>query len=127
MERHGGGAEEADKHHSDKIAGSGQTSNTHHLGRDTAIGGGIGAAAYVADKHHHQSQAKDQDTFAGQSHPVTATSTTTTTNISAPQTYGTAHQTNPVADNNTTKDHHYGRDAAVGAGAGVGAAGLAEQ
>ncbi|KAN0106804.1 hypothetical protein V8E51_009680 [Hyaloscypha variabilis] len=104
-ERHGGGAEAADK---------------HHLGRDAAVGGGLGAVAYEADKHHHQSQAKDRDTFAGQSNPATTTSTTTTT------TSGTSHQTNPVVDSNTSKDHHYGRDAAVGAGAGLGAAGIAE-
>ncbi|KAE9370104.1 hypothetical protein N431DRAFT_492275 [Stipitochalara longipes BDJ] len=125
LERHGGGAEAADKHHSDKVTGSGQTPDKHHLGRDAAIGGGIGAAAYEADKHHNQSQAEDRDTFAGQSHPTTTTSTTTTTTPSGLQSSGTAYQTDPAVGN-SSKDHHYGRDAAVGAGVGAGAAGLAE-
>ncbi len=89
-ERHGGGAEAADK---------------HHLGRDAAVGGGLGAVAYEA----------------GQSNPAKTTSTTTTT------ASGPSHQTNPVVDSNTSKEHHYGRDAALGVGAGAGAAGIAEQ
>jgi hypothetical protein len=46
-ELHGGGAETADKQ--------------HHLGRDTAIGGGVGAAAYETNKHHHQHQSQVND------------------------------------------------------------------
>jgi hypothetical protein len=46
-ERHGGGGEAADKQ--------------HHLGRDAAVAGGVGTAAYEADKHHHQHQSQVND------------------------------------------------------------------
>jgi hypothetical protein len=54
-EKHGGGGRAADRHHLDQHDGDGQTAEKHHLGRDAALGGGIGAATYSADKHHPRS------------------------------------------------------------------------
>ncbi|KAF8847170.1 hypothetical protein BDZ45DRAFT_811768 [Acephala macrosclerotiorum] len=92
--QHGGGAEAADK---------------HHMGRDAAIGtggaGAVGLAEHESNKHHN-------DRTAG----VGNTSTS-----SQPTTGTTSSRTDPTS---TSRDHHYGRDAAIGAG-GVGAVGLA--
>lgn len=90
------------------------------MGRDAAVGGGLGAAAYEADKHHHHSEAKEQDPLASRSQPMTSAATNTTADA---QSFGTANQANTGVDSNRSKDHHYGRDAAVV----TGAAGLAEQ
>lgn len=96
------------------------------MGREAAIGGGIGAAAYEADNHHRKNNVKDLNTLTDPSHPATTTSTTATT-TAGPQSSSIADKADSSLDNTRSKDHHYGRDAALGVGAGAGTAGLAEQ
>jgi hypothetical protein len=83
---------------------------SHHLGRDTVVAGGVGAAAYEADKHHRKDEIAQPT--AGQStiHPSTTTTGPRSSAVGA----------------DTSKDHHYGRDAAVAGGVG-GAAYEAEK
>lgn len=77
-----------------------------HLGRDAAIGGaGLGAAGLAG---HEASKHRDEPSTAG--HGASA----------VPGSSGAARDEVPAEQ----KDHHYGRDAALG-GAGLGAAGLA--
>ena len=103
-------AYEAEKHHHNKDqsfgAKSGLTGSTHdqqprsgHHGRDAALATGGTAAAYEAEKHHHN---RDQ--------PLAATGSS-----NYPSNY----------DERNTSGTHTKRDAALGAGAGVGAAGIA--
>jgi hypothetical protein len=125
-EEHGGGGRAADKHHLDQHDAGGQTAEKHHLGRDAALGGEIGASTYSADKHHHRSEAKDSNTVTGVSHPATTAATTTTTN-SGLQSSSIANTADSSVDTARSKDHHLGRDADIGPGAGADAAGLGEQ
>ena len=88
-----------------------QPEGQHHYGRDVAIlggaGGATGLAAHEYDSHKdHESQ---------QQYP-----TTTTTQSQQPA--ATSAQTDPQ-----TKDHHYGKDAAVVAGAGTAAGAAAHE
>ena len=103
-----------------RMAGSSQqpaATKDHHLGRDAALGAGAGGVAYEAGKHHEKDHSgvasTPQSQLAGSGHQ--------------PQTFG--------SDSNypqqTGRDHHLGRDtavggAALGAGAGAGAAGVDE-
>lgn len=80
---------------------SSSTGRDHHLGRDAAVAGGLGGAAYEAEKHHGKHDTH-QTSQLGQS-GATATS----------------GNTYPSHDTTTgSKDHHYGRDAAVAGGVG---------
>ncbi len=79
----------------------------HHLGRDAAIGAGAAGAA-VAAEHHHREHVTEEDAAAGD--PVGGR--------------GAAHRDAVSADAGT-REHHLGRDAAIGAGA-AGAAVAAE-
>jgi hypothetical protein len=76
----------------------------HHLGRDTAVAGGVGAAAYEADKHHREHEGTQPTTGHSTNYPSTAT---------GPQS--------STVGGDTSKDHHYGRDAAVAGGVGEAA------
>ena len=88
------------------------SSTDHHYGRDAGLAGAGGAAAYEAEKHHRDNK------------PTTATS-----GMSSSDPYSSSGL-DPRVDNtgsgygkttDTTgrdKDHHLGRDAALGAGAG---------
>ncbi|TAQ90340.1 hypothetical protein B7494_g1315 [Chlorociboria aeruginascens] len=72
--------------------------NTHH-GRDAAAVGGIGGTAYEADKPHNT-----HGTGAvGQTGHITGGS----------QSSEISNMTDPVANRDGSKDHHYGRDAAT--------------
>jgi hypothetical protein len=86
-----------------------------HKGRDAGIAAGAGAGAgalYASDKHQYAGQTAD-------------------TNKSLPTAPGNngigtgAGTQNALAGDSTSSSHHYGRDAALGAGA-VGAADVAE-
>ena len=58
---HGGGAEEADRHHGSAPSSPVGVASTpaynspsgHHLGGDAGVAGGVGGAAYEAEKHHN--------------------------------------------------------------------------
>ena len=99
-----------------------EQSKDHHYGRDAAIGTGAGVAGvggYGALKHHNDNvqQHPTQGNF-GTAHPSTTQNTTpglaTTTDTRQPA---------PTAREQKSDEHHYGRDAAIGAGAaGAGAA-----
>jgi hypothetical protein len=125
----GGGGFEADEAHG---------SNRHHLGRDAAIGaGGVGLA-----EHEHRKHERERETGIGNTTGIgsntgaygdNSTYDNTTRTTSAGTTTG-PHRSNllnkldPRLDSSNTgamdnsgSDHHYGRDAAVGAG-GVGLA-----
>merc|ERR1712230_202364 len=87
-------------------------SKDHHYGRDAAVAGGVGTAAYAAGRHHNQSESTDPSRVHG-------ASTTTQDPYSTSSTQRSADD--PAMDR--SKDHHYGRDAAVAGGAaGVGGA-----
>ncbi|KAF2663871.1 hypothetical protein BT63DRAFT_460990 [Microthyrium microscopicum] len=97
------------------VAGQNQpTSATdqHHYGRDAAVGTGVlgaGAAAH----HAHETRGADHHTGAAE----TGTIPYKHQDVAAANTSSTPGQTQ------ASSDHHYGRDAAVGAGAlGAGAA-----
>lgn len=93
-------------------------STSHHAGRDAAAVGALGGAgAYEAGRHH------DHQTGTGVGSGVGGTSSTTT---AGPHSSNLANRVDPTVDSDRSRDHHYGRDAGMGA-AGVGAAGVAEQ
>ncbi|KAI9051364.1 hypothetical protein LZ554_004411 [Drepanopeziza brunnea f. sp. 'monogermtubi'] len=100
------------------------SSSGNHYGRDAAVAGGVGTAAYAATQQHGSSGARDPaatqldqpSTWAESGVPYS----TTSTNQSGLTTHTSANEA--TIDN--SKDHHYGRDAAVAggvAGAGAGA------
>jgi len=123
----GGAAYEADKHHKSHEAEKSQisppgatthpikgvdagahSSNTdHHHGRDAAAVGGVGGAAYEADKHHksHQAEKSQISPPGATTHPIKGVDTGT---------------------HSSDKDHHHGRDAATVGGAGALGAGAYE-
>jgi len=84
-------------------------SKDHHYGRDAALAGGAGGAAYEANKHlgHNNN-----------THTTNAPTTTTTANTTAgPHDSNLANKADPRVDSDRSKDHHYGRDAALAGGA----------
>ena len=145
---HGGGAEEADRHHGstrgtgvESTTGVGHSTTTttttstgvgstpghntsstgHHLGRDAAVAGGVGGAAYEAEKHHGTSSTGPAPNTAGPHKQdwmnkldprVDAKQETATTGST------THHTADPAHHGSSTKDHHVGRDAAVTGGVG---------
>ncbi|KAA8572684.1 hypothetical protein MFRU_003g01620 [Monilinia fructicola] len=67
----------------------------HHYGRDAAVAGGLGGAAYEANKHHHN-----------------------TNTTSGPHSSNLENKVDPRVDSDRSRDqHHYGRDAALAGGA----------
>ena len=84
----------------------------HHLGRDTTLGAGAGGLAYEAQKHHGQptqSSAYPDITGVG-SHGGTGRPVAN----DMPRSEVTGSSQQPA----TARDHHLGRDATLGAGAG---------
>ena len=95
------------------------TGRDHHIGRDAGLGAGAGGLAYEAERHH------------GQHAPTNIASGTTGGAYGKtrdPSSYDNAGSQLAGSSQQpaTTKDHHYGRDATVGAGLG-GAAYEAEK
>ena len=103
-------------------AGSTWTSD-HHYGRDAGLVGAGGAAAYDAEKHHRGSEPTGTNAGIG--------STGTTSGMGSSDPYSSSGSgTDPRVDSSrsayggttdttgTGKNHHLGRDAALGAGAG---------
>jgi hypothetical protein len=79
-------------------------SQDHHYGRDAALAGGAGGAAYEANKH------LGHDNNSHTTHGPTTTS--------GPHDSNLANKADPRVDSDRSKDHHYGRDAALAGGAG---------
>lgn len=119
---------------------SNESSSGHHLGRDAAIVGGVGAAGLGAATHHkhenptsgsgnlyddknpYSSKSLDPRVVGGESRPNEQRfdpSTTSSTSRSQPLSGSSA--TIPPREEDR---HHYGRDAAIGGGA-LGAGALA--
>jgi hypothetical protein len=113
----GGAAYEAEKHHKHKDIDQ-TTGKDHHLGRDSAAAGGAGGAAVAGDsmwdKLHKPTETNQPQ---GSVHSGTLAGTGTG--------YSDTIPSETKASSQTTGDHHYGRDAALG-GAALGAGGLAE-
>ncbi|PVH89551.1 hypothetical protein DL98DRAFT_564875 [Cadophora sp. DSE1049] len=88
-------------------------SKDHHYSRDAAVAGGVGTAAYAAGRHHNQGESTDPSRVHGAS----------TTSQDPYSTSSTQRSTVDPTTTDRSKDHHYGRDAAVAGGAaGVGGA-----
>lgn len=88
------------------------TSDDHHYGRDAAVVGGVGGAAYEAEKHHRKNESNEPSSLSNPPRSSTIGQSTTVTGTSA-----TGSQPSSAEDK-TSKDHHYGRDAAVAGGVG---------
>jgi hypothetical protein len=84
-------------------------SQHHHLGRDAALGAGAIGAGTAAHHHHDKKEAERAAVADQTAHPV------------APHQHHDQHRAD--AATGTGNDHHFGRDAAAGAGAlGIGEA-----
>jgi hypothetical protein len=127
----------------DTVATTGQSTlphhgnlTDHHTGRDAALAGTAGGAAYEAGKHrdhntqslgepghsaisgipestrpapHASNEANQVDSRA----PGTTTgTTTTTTTTTCPHSSNIANKADPRVDSDNSKDRHYGRDVA---------------
>lgn len=88
------------------------TGRDRHLGRDAALGGAGGAAAYEAEKHHGHGTGTT-GTTSGSDPYDTSRTTGTTSSVGSSDPYDSSRGTT-----GTKEDHHLGRDAALGAGAG---------
>jgi hypothetical protein len=94
-------------HHGIQSVPDGSHGGSSHLGRDAAGAGIVGAGAYEADKHHHNKH--DQTLGQTGNSGITGRSTTT----AGPHSSNIANKADPTADSDRSKNHHYGRDAAV--------------
>ena len=83
----------------------------HHLGRDAAVAGGVGGAAYEADKHHNKHPGHDQQYNYNTSGTPSGVAPLGSSNIATDQ------QQSSLPDRSANQ-HHYGRDAAVSGGVG---------
>ncbi|KAI5209069.1 hypothetical protein E4T39_01163 [Aureobasidium subglaciale] len=95
-----------------------ESTGSHHLGRDSALGAGAGAAAvggYEALEHRGHTSTSQTGAYDNTSSSVVSPSTT---NRSFPLS---SHPTTGTSE--TSRDSHLGRDAAL-VGGGLGAAGL---
>ncbi|KAL9062926.1 MAG: hypothetical protein Q9157_008534, partial [Trypethelium eluteriae] len=108
----------------------------HHLGRDAAIAGGVGAAgagAYEAGKHSDRSDrgppgsTTGYDTQRAEMHPTHTAPTAATGASGTTGTSSTATGMPTQSREEEPKQHHYGRDAAVAGGAGAVGAGAAHE
>jgi hypothetical protein len=128
-----------DAHRHDPVTGGGGVAadeahggSRHHLGRDAAVGaGGVGLA-----EHEHRKHEREREAGMGSSTGIDSNTGVYGDNSTYDNTTGTAtgphkssllNKLDPRVDSNsgttdnTGSGHHYGRDAAVGAG-GVGLA-----
>jgi hypothetical protein len=108
-------------HHGITSTSNTGTQHNSHLGRDAGIAGGIGAAGYEADKSRHQKSDSAVASITNPDHPGHHLEHPRDTHQNVYDT-----QTGQTTGTEHTKDHHYGRDAAVAGGVG-GAAYEAEK
>lgn len=87
-------------------------STDHHYGRDAGLAGAGGAAAYEAEKHHRDNKPTSTTSGMGSSDPYSSSGLDPRVDNTASGYGGTSDTTG------RDKDHHLGRDAALGAGAG---------
>ena len=92
--------------------GPGSSSGDHHYGRDAGLAGAGGAAAYEAEKHHRDNEPMSTTSGMSSSDPYNSSGVDPRVDYTGAGSRGTTDATG------RSKDHHLGRDAAVGAGAG---------
>ena len=97
-------------HHGIQTVPDGSHGGSSHLGRDAAGAGVVGAGAYEADKHHHNT--RDENLGQTGSSGITGQST------AGPHSSNIANRADPTVDSDRSKDHHYGRDTAIAGGVG---------
>lgn len=95
----------------------GSHDNDHHYGRDAALVGGTGAAAYGAGSHHDSSR-EGAPSHLGQSSTTSGTGSNLPSGATTGRTSGVTGQQDSTLGGSHDKDHHYGRDAAVAGGVG---------
>jgi len=105
---------------SDPYGSTKGTSRDHHVGRDASLGAGAGGLAYEAERHHGQPTHSSSHTGHTVGSTYDNTRSPTSYDQAGRQLAGSSQQ--PL----TGQEHHYGRDAALGAGA-VGLASEAEK
>ena len=88
------------------------SSNDHHYGRDAGLAGAGGAAAYETEKHHRDNEPMNTTSGMGSSDPYSSSGLDPRVDNTGSGYGGTTDTTG------RGKDHHLGRDAALGAGAG---------
>jgi hypothetical protein len=112
---------DAKREHKHELKEEKREHKDHHLGRDAAVAGGVGGAAYEADKHHRKNQLNDPNTLGNtRDSTITGQPTTTSgaTTTAGPHSSNLANKADPTVDSDRSKDHHYGRDAAIAGGVG---------
>jgi hypothetical protein len=92
------------------------SSKDHHYGRDAAVAGGVGGAAYEANKHLHSNNARNP---TEPREPGTSAITGQPSTTTQAQSSNIGTRADPTAQNSSSKDHHYGRDATLAGGAGA--------
>lgn len=95
--------------HDPTTAGSGRD---HHLGRDAGLGAGAGGLAYEAERHHGQPTQPSNIPSGTAPSDYNSAQKLSGHDRAGNRLAGSSQQ--PAASN----DHHYGRDAALGAGVG---------
>ena len=88
------------------------SSTDRHYGRDAGLAGAGGAAAYEAEKHHRDNEPRNTTSGLGSSDQYGSSGLDPRVDNTGSGYGGTTDTTG------TGKDHHLGRDAALGAGAG---------
>ncbi|KAF2999468.1 hypothetical protein E8E13_008283 [Curvularia kusanoi] len=125
----------------DDPASKSSTQSDHHLGRDAAVAGGVGAAGLGAAAHHkHETPTSSTGNLYDEKNPYSSKAldprvtrgdsrlneqrfdpSATSTSASQPLSGSSASGVPPKTGE---REHHYGRDAAIGGGA-LGAGALA--
>lgn len=138
---------EHNKHHDNTLTGHNNTHNDHHLGRDAAAVGatGAGLAHHEHNKHHGNALTGQNDNISGESHTLAgrthvpgqenvehklndphhhtgAAFEGTRATLGATSEPAGAEKHHHLGNDHHNKEHHTGRDAALGAGAGAGLA-----
>ena len=90
----------------------GSDSSSHKYGRDAGLVGAGGAAAFAAEKHHHHSEPQVRNTALDHSYPHSSFG------VDPPVGSTSSGYGKTVDFDDTRKDHHLGRDVALGEGAG---------
>lgn len=115
---------EAKREHKHDLKEEKREGKDHHYGRDAAVAGGLGGAAYEADKHHRKNEVKEP-TALGQSgsHGMTGHQTSETASGPGSIPPNVANRADPDYSKdshfgNPQQEHHLGRDAAIAGGVG---------
>ncbi|CAO3610460.1 unnamed protein product [Mucor hiemalis] len=133
--------------HNNNLTGHNNTHNDHHLGRDAAAVGatGAGLAHHEHNKHHDNTLTGQNNNISGESHTLAGRTHIpgqenvehklndphhhtgsafegTRATLGATSEPAGAEKHHHLGNDHHNKEHHTGRDAALGAGAGAGLA-----